>query len=159
MEDGDSMTKHLNVINTLVIQLICVDINMEEKDKCISMLCSLPDSWDNLVVVIGSTTQSILEFKDIVSSLLFEEMRRKSMENHSINALSRRLGHCKYGIKATRERFEYRGRSKSLRDSSKKLCWKCSKPGHFMKNYRSKSVERGKGSEDTLSIENNTSSK
>ena len=30
MEDGDSMTDHLNFFNTLVTQLIFVDINMEE---------------------------------------------------------------------------------------------------------------------------------
>ena len=36
---------------------------------------------------------------------------------------------------------------------------KCSKIGHFKKNYRSKSVERGKGSEDTSSIENKSSIK
>ena len=56
MEDGDSMTKHLNSFNTLVSQLIFVDIKMGEEDKCISLLCSLSKSWDNLVVAIGSTT-------------------------------------------------------------------------------------------------------
>ena len=52
---------------------------MEEEDKCITLLCSLPDSWDNLVVAIGSSTKSALKFEDIVSSLLSEEMRRKSI--------------------------------------------------------------------------------
>ena len=75
MEDGDSVTDHLNVFNTLVSQLI----KMEEENKCITLLCSLPDSWDNLVVAMGSSTKSTLKFEDIVSSLLSEEMRRKSM--------------------------------------------------------------------------------
>ena len=55
MEDGEFVTKHLNSFNTLVSQLIYADINMEEENKCITLLCSLPDLWDNLVVVIGST--------------------------------------------------------------------------------------------------------
>ena len=59
MGDGDFMIEHLNALNTLVIQLICVDIKMEEEDKCITLLCSLLDSWDNLVVPIGSSTKSI----------------------------------------------------------------------------------------------------
>ena len=87
MEDGDSMTDDLNVFNTLVSQLISIDIKMEEKDKCITLLCSLPNSWDNLVVAISSSTNSTLNFEDIVASLLSEEMRRKSMENHNIYAL------------------------------------------------------------------------
>ena len=46
MEYGDYVTKNLNVFNTLVSQLIFVDMNMEEEDKCIAFLCSLLDSWD-----------------------------------------------------------------------------------------------------------------
>ena len=92
MEDGDSVTDHLNVFNTLVSQLVSVDIKMEEEDKCITLLCSLPDSWDNLVVAIGSSTKSALKFEDIVSSLLLEEMRRKSMESQNGDVLSVRSG-------------------------------------------------------------------
>ena len=70
MEDSDSMKDHLNVFNTLASQLISVDIKMEEEDKCITLLCSLPNSWDNLVVAIGSSTKSTLTFEDIVASFL-----------------------------------------------------------------------------------------
>jgi hypothetical protein len=44
MEDGDSVTKHPNAFNTLVSQLVFVNITIAEKDKCITLLCSLPDS-------------------------------------------------------------------------------------------------------------------
>ena len=50
-------------------------------------VCSFPDSWDNLVVAIGSTTQSTLKYKDVVSSLLSEERRQKNMDTHRTNAL------------------------------------------------------------------------
>jgi hypothetical protein len=75
MEDGDSVTEHLNAFNTLVSQLGSVNITIAEEDKCITLLCSLLDSWDNLVVAIGSTTQSTLKYEDVVASLLSEEMR------------------------------------------------------------------------------------
>jgi NADH dehydrogenase FAD-containing subunit len=41
------------------------------------LLCSLPDSWDHLVMAIGSTTSSF-KIEDVVASLLSKEMRRKS---------------------------------------------------------------------------------
>ena len=42
---------------------------------------------EDLVVAICSTTQSTLKYEDVVSSLLCEEMRRKSMDGHSTDAL------------------------------------------------------------------------
>ena len=44
MKDGDSVTQHLNTLNTAISQLTSVDINISDEDKCISLLCSLLDS-------------------------------------------------------------------------------------------------------------------
>ena len=74
MKDGDSVTEHLNAFNTVVSQLLSVDIKISDEDKCISLLCSLPDSWDSLVIAIGSNATA-LQFDEIVSALLTEEMR------------------------------------------------------------------------------------
>ena len=128
MEDGHSVKYHLNFFNTLVSQLIFIDIKMEEEDKCITLLCSLPESSDNLVVAIVSSRKSKLKFEDIVASLLSEEKRRKYMENHSTYALAMRSGCTKEIGKYTGARSKSRGRSKSVGDPVKRLCWKCSKP-------------------------------
>ena len=61
--------------NTLVSQITSVGIKMDKEDKCITLLCSLPDSQDNLIVAISSASQATLKFDEIVSSLLSEEMR------------------------------------------------------------------------------------
>jgi hypothetical protein len=39
MEYGDSMTEHLNAFNTLVTQLVLVNITIAKEDKCITLLC------------------------------------------------------------------------------------------------------------------------
>jgi hypothetical protein len=65
MEDGDSVTEHLNAFNTLVSQPVSINITIAEEDKCITLLCSFPDSWDNMVIAIGSTTQSTLKYEDV----------------------------------------------------------------------------------------------
>jgi hypothetical protein len=44
MKDGDLVTKHLNSFNIVVSRLLSVDINISDEDKCIYLLCSLPDS-------------------------------------------------------------------------------------------------------------------
>ena len=87
MKDGDSVIEHLNAFNTVVSQLLYVDIKISDEDKCISLLCSLPDSWDSLVIAIGSNATA-LQSDEIVSSFLTKEMRRKNMESQNGDALS-----------------------------------------------------------------------
>ena len=60
----------------LVTQLTSIGVWMDEEERCQIFLCSLPDSWDNLVIAIGRTLV-ILKMEDVVGSLLSEEMRRK----------------------------------------------------------------------------------
>jgi hypothetical protein len=150
MKHGDSVTKNLNDFNIVVSQLLSVDIKISDEDKCISLLCSLPDSWDSLVVAIGSNTTT-LSFDDGVSSLLLEEMKKKNMEGKGKAALF------------ARGRSQERNRSNSSSGISKsprkfiKVCWRCGKEGHYNKKCRSKTVERGKGSKDAPSTEEKTS--
>ena len=127
----------MNAFNTVVSQLVSVDIKISDEDKCISLLCSLPDSWDSLVVAIGSNTTA-LKFEEVVSSLLSEEMRRKNMEGHSTDALFAR------GRSQERNRSNFSsGRSKSKGRSKSpgkfgRVCWRCGKEGHYKKQCRSK---------------------
>ena len=86
MKDGDWVTEHLNAFNTVVSQFSSVDIKILDEYKCISLLCSLPDSWDSLVIAIGSNTTT-LNFYEIVSALLWEEMRQRNMKGHNGDAL------------------------------------------------------------------------
>ena len=58
---------------------------MVEEDKCITLLCSLPYSWDKLIVAIGSASQVTLKFDKIMSSLLKEEIRKKTMDSHTMD--------------------------------------------------------------------------
>jgi len=59
MKDGDSVIEHLNTFNIVVSQLLSIDIKILDEDKCINLLCSLPDSWDSLVIAIGSNATAL----------------------------------------------------------------------------------------------------
>ena len=59
MKDGDSVVEHLIAFNTVVSQLASVEIKISNEDKCIILLCSLPDSWDSLVITIGSNATTL----------------------------------------------------------------------------------------------------
>ena len=49
MRDGDSVADQLNTFNIVVSKLVSVEIKILDEDKCISLLCSLTDTWDSLV--------------------------------------------------------------------------------------------------------------
>ena len=44
MKDGDLVIEHLNAFNTVISQLLSIDIKILDEDKCISLLCTLPYS-------------------------------------------------------------------------------------------------------------------
>ena len=71
MEEGGSIVDHLNAFNLLIAQLASSGVTIEEEDRCMTLLCSLPNSWDHLVMVIGSTFFTF-KMDDVVSSLLSE---------------------------------------------------------------------------------------
>jgi hypothetical protein len=159
MEDGDSVIEHLNAFNTLVSQLVYVNITIGEEDKCITFLCSLRDSWDNMVVAIGSTIQSKLKYEDVVSSLLSEEMRQKRMDGHNTDDLfvrgrtqDKNLG------KSSGGRSKSIGRSKSPGKYLRK-CWKCGKTRNYKKYCTSNNVDKPKGYDSKSSTEEKTSTK
>ena len=125
MKDGDLATEHMNAFNIVVSWLLSIDIKILDEDKCISLLCSLSDSWDSMVIAIGSN-ENALQFDEIVSSLLTEEMRRKNMDNQNGDALYvRGRSQNRNKNKSSSGRSKSRERSKSLGKLVKVVCWKC----------------------------------
>lgn len=76
---GGSIVDHLNVFNMIIDQLGYISVKVDDQDKCMLMYCYFLDLWDHLVMIIGSST-STFKLEDVIISLLFEEMQRKSFE-------------------------------------------------------------------------------
>jgi hypothetical protein len=123
MTEDISVAEHFNVFNTIISQLSYVDIKITKEEKCISLVCSLPDSWDSLVEAIGiNSTTLALEYA--VSSLLSEEMRRKNMDGSTKVALVARARHVdRDKAKFFGRKSKSKGRSKS-NVHSKRRRWK-----------------------------------
>ena len=54
MSKGGSITNHLNDFNMVTNQLSSVGVNFDDEVRALLILCSLPKSWDALVVAVSN---------------------------------------------------------------------------------------------------------
>ena len=82
-QDGSSMAEHLNTFQGLISQTVSLDIPLANEVLTLLLLGSLPDSWETLVVTLGTATQQKdLTLDMLKSNLLHEEARRKEHESN-----------------------------------------------------------------------------
>ncbi|KAK2982075.1 hypothetical protein RJ640_003200 [Escallonia rubra] len=80
MSENGSVVDHLNDFNGVTNQLKSVGINFDDEIRALLFLCSLPDSWNNLVTTVSNSTISgTLTLNDVVSSVMNDEMQRKTI--------------------------------------------------------------------------------
>jgi hypothetical protein len=118
MSEGGSVADHLNDFNTVTNQLSSVKVDFDDEVRALLILCSLPESWNGLVMVVSNSISgsNTLKFDDVVGVILSEEMRWKSTCETSGNALNmENRGRQKDRGKG----FENRGNSRKGRSKSR----------------------------------------
>jgi hypothetical protein len=76
MSEGGSVADHLNEFNTVTNQLSFVKVDFDDEVRALLILCSLPESWNDLVMVVSNSVSgsNTLKFDDVVGVILSEEM-------------------------------------------------------------------------------------
>ena len=80
MKEGTKIADHLNTFNTLLVQLDSIEVKFDSEDKDVTLLCSLPESWDHFITSISLTSSESPEFYDVVGALLSEETRKGQIQ-------------------------------------------------------------------------------
>jgi hypothetical protein len=127
IKEGKKVVDHLNTFNTLIVQLTSMEVKFEDEDKAITLLCLLPQSWDNLVNSISFSSIDILDYDSVVGALLAEEMRKSSQETSTSEAML-----VKGRTKEKKERIFFRSKSRHRKGKAK--CWYYGKTGHLKKD-------------------------
>ena len=95
MAEGGFVIDHLNEFNTVTSQLSSMSVNFDEEIRALLILCSLPERWNALVMVVSNSVpgSSTLKYDDVIGVILSEETHRKSLggstSGSALNAQSR----------------------------------------------------------------------
>ena len=55
MSEGGSIADHLNEFDTVTNQLCSVKVDFDDEVRAFLILCSLPESWNNLFMVVSNS--------------------------------------------------------------------------------------------------------
>lgn len=122
MQEGSDLVEHVNIFNQLVADLARLKVTIDDEDKVIILLCSLPPSYEHVVTTLTYGKESI-KTEDITAALLARELRRK---NNAVEAPQAE------GLLVSGEPSRGKVEAKSKR-KKKVQCFKCGDWGHVKK--------------------------
>ena len=130
MEDGGNLMEHMNLFNGFLDQLKRVDVKIEEEDKALLLLTSLPDSYDNLVTTLlyGKDTVSL---EQVEASLVSHYTQKKTSSNDGGGDSTLAVASGSRGRSCERSGGGNRHRSGSRRRGVQ--CYECKDFGHIRK--------------------------
>jgi hypothetical protein len=126
LQEGTSCADHLNTFQGIMNQLSAMGIKFDDEIQGLFLLGSLPDSWETFRMSLSnSASDGVLSMDLVKSSVLNEEMRRKSQDSS-----------LESGVLVTESRGRnmnrYSGNRDQSRSNSKKVieCYNCGRKGH-----------------------------
>ena len=125
LQERDSMQQHINKVMTLAEQLEGIGAPVNDEDIAMTLLCSLPESYENLIIALESRADDLTaEF--VQARLLQEETRRKEANTvkHEDSA---------FLLKNKGKEDVQKGKKKAKYSPKKRFpfkCYSCGKEGH-----------------------------
>ena len=118
LKDGESVQEHIKVMTELFSELPIVGDKIQDEDRVVYLLASLPDSFDTLVTAL-EVNEEVPKMEVVIERILHSDKKQKekNVDNFEDRAM------------ASKQQF----RRKSTQ------CFQCGKYGHIKKYCRSES--------------------
>ena len=145
MAESDGMLEHVNRMKSLAEQLESVGTAVKD-DQVATLLCSLPDSYSNLIIALESRAEHhTMDF--LVARLLHEEQKRKGDTGVS-DATEKAMVSLKGKTKEHAESKSYVGKTGTKK---KGKGYNCGLQGHFAKDCRKPKTNKFQGQREQAS--------
>lgn len=125
-EEGGIVEEHIRTLTNLRSKLAAQGAKLSEEEFSITLLTSLPDSWDTFIS--GVDTASLTESTKLVARILEQDRRRKAKPSSDEVALPAHFHKHKHG--------------KQSKFNPKVTCYGCGRIGHMIGDCRD--VKSGK---------------
>ena len=117
MEDENDMLAHINKVKALADQFNGADVAIFDGDIVMTLLESLPPSYESLIVAMETRPIQELTLDYVTSRLLHELSRRKENESRGDNVVF----------------YVKQSKGGSSGSTSERVCFYCGKKGHIAK--------------------------
>ncbi|KAH9802523.1 hypothetical protein KPL71_001422 [Citrus sinensis] len=135
-EGGSSISDHIDAFNKIILDLKDINVKIDDEDKAMILLCSLPSSYEHLVdtLMYGRQSLSMVDVKETLSS----KAATKKEASHGEGLTVRGRPEKREGGQGNKKRSK--SRPKNMK------CFNCHKEGHFKKDcperkYKSKETK------------------
>ena len=85
LKDGDSMSNHIKAMTEIFNELALIGAAMEDEDKVVTLLASLPETYNMLVTALKASTE-VPQMEVVIERLLYEEMKLGEREKSPISS-------------------------------------------------------------------------
>ena len=79
MNERTAVLEHLNFFNNVISDLLAVDVKINEEDKTLILLSSLPESYDHIVTTMLYGTKTLI-LEEVTLTLLSNKIRKRQEE-------------------------------------------------------------------------------
>ncbi|KAK9232475.1 hypothetical protein WN943_022721 [Citrus x changshan-huyou] len=121
MTEGTKISDHLSVLNGIVSELEAIGVKIEDEDKALRLLWSLPTSYKHLLPTLMYGKETV-DLEEVTSTLLSEE-RRLNGESTKITDVSA---------------LAVVGNWQKDKSKKKGVCWGCGQSGHLKRDCHSR---------------------
>ncbi|KAH9769620.1 hypothetical protein KPL71_012083 [Citrus sinensis] len=156
IKDGTTMKDHVDEFNKLILDLENVNILLEDEDRALILLSSLPDSFEHFVdtLLYGRPT---LTLKDDKNALESKDLKKRA-DGKDQTTGDGLVAKAKTEKKMYKDKKNKNQKEKTDKMKKKRKCYFCQKEGHYIKDcFEKKKLEKlqkeSSGKYDIVSID------